>query len=293
MKQKDETPITLLVTHENPDMDAIGACWLFTRFGGKRFDGVDYYFVHAGDVIDRDTLAAKSLSESEVIHVDTGLGPFDHHQPDNTARDSATLRVYDYLAGLSAEVSEDEALKRLVGLVNETDHFAAYYWPEPDKDRYVFMLEEVLAGLRSSEHFTDKEVVSLGMLCFDGAYTSMKIKVRAEQDLGLKGIEFESLWGKGLAIENKNDEVIKLAQKKGFVVVVRKDEVTGAIRIKTAPDPEMNLEAVYEHIKTMDSEGTWYYHPSGHMLLNGSRKNQGQVPTKLSLEEVVELVKKK
>jgi hypothetical protein len=284
--------VKLLVTHENPDMDAIGACWLFTRYGGSEFDGVEYYFVHAGDVIDRDTLQAKELTEHEVIHVDTGLGPFDHHQPDNTARDSATLRVYDFLVKKKPDLAEDEALKRLVGFVNETDHFAAYHWPEPDKDRYVFMLEEVLAGLRSSEHYTDREVMSLGMLCFDGAYTAMKIKVRAEEDLRVKGQEFESVWGKGLFIENKNDEVIKLAQKRGYVVVVRKDETTGAIRIKTAPDPEMNLQFVYEKIKQMDQDGTWYYHPSGHMLLNGSRKNQGQVPTKLSLEEVVELVKK-
>lgn len=189
-------------------------------------------------------------------------------------------------------MKNDSALMRVVGFVNETDHFASYYWPEPDKDRYIFMLEEILAGLRSSEHFTDREVVEFGMLCYDGVYTSMKIRIAAEADLTQKGQEFESKWGKALAITNKNDEVVKLAQKRGFVLVVRKDEVTGAIRIKTAPDPTISLKEVYNEIKTMDDEGTWYYHPSGHMLLNGSRKHVGQVPTKLTLEEVVEIVKK-
>ncbi len=285
--------IKLLVTHENPDMDAIGACWLFKRFGGQGFDATEFYFVHAGDLIDAGTMGAKEITQEEVVHVDTGMGTFDHHQPDNQKHDSATLRVYSYLSEKFPELSDDEALKRVVGFINETDHFAAFYWPEADKDRYVFMLEEILAGLRSSEHFTDREVVEFGMLCYDGVYTSMKIRAKAEEDLATKGIDFECEWGKALAITNKNDEVMKLAQKKGYVLVVRKDEETGAIRIKTAPDPSMSLKVVYEKIKKMDADGTWYYHPSGHMLLNGSRKHIGQVPTKLSLEEVVELMRKK
>lgn len=284
--------IKLLVAHENPDMDAIGAMWLFKRFGGRAFDGAEYYFVHAGDVTDSGTLSAKGISADEVVHVDTGLGKFDHHQPDNTLHDSASLRVYSYLTEKFPELKQDMALSRVVGFINETDHFASYYWPEPDKDRYIFMLEEILAGLRSSEHFTDREVVEFGMLCYDGVYTSMKIRIAAEADLAEKGEEFESRWGRALAITNKNDEVVKLAQKRGFVLVVRKDEITGAIRIKSAPDPTISLKEVYAKIKKLDAEGTWYFHPSGHMLLNSSRKNVGQVPTKLSLEAVVALVKK-
>ncbi len=285
--------IKYLVAHENPDMDAIGAMWLFKRFGGSGFDAVEYYFVHAGDLMDAGTMSAKEIREDEVVHVDTGMGVFDHHQPNNTAHDSATLRTFQYLAQKFAEVAEDEALKRVVGFINETDHFEAYHWPDPDKDRYLFMMEEILAGLRSSEHFTDREVVEFGMLCYDGVYTSMKIRVRAEEDLETKGQEFESQWGRALAITNKNDEVIKLAQKRGFVLVVRKDEMTGAIRVKSAPDPNISLRSVFEQIKQLDTEGTWYYHPSGHMLINGSRKHSGQVPTKLTLEEVVGMVEKK
>jgi hypothetical protein len=286
------TQIKYLVAHENPDMDAIGAMWLFKRFGGSSFDAVEYYFVHAGDLMDAGTMEAKGLLEAEVVHVDTGMGVFDHHQPNNTAHDSATLRTYEYLAGKFTEVADDQALKRVVGFINETDHFESYHWPDPDKDRYLFMMEEILAGLRSSEHFSDREVVEFGMLCYDGVYTSMKIRIRAEEDLESKGVEFESRWGRGLAIENKNDEVIKLAQKRGFVLVVRRDETTGAIRVKTAPDPEISLRDVYDQIKQLDQEGTWYYHPSGHMLINGSRKHSGQTPTKLSLDTVVSLVRK-
>jgi hypothetical protein len=285
--------IKLLVAHENPDMDAIGAIWLFKRFGESSFDGAEYYFVHAGDRVDAGTMEAKGIVDDEIVHVDTAMGRFDHHQPGNTLRDSATLRVYTYLCEKFSDLGSDNALKRVVDFVNETDHFASYYWPEVDSDRYSFMMEEILAGLRSSEHFTDREVVEFGMLCFDGVYTSMKIRVKAEEDLDSKAQIFDSPWGKAMAIENKNDEVIKLAQKKGFVVVVRKDEVNGAIRIKTAPDDNISLKQVYEEIKKLDSEGTWYYHPSGHMLINGSRKHSGQVPTRLSLEEVVYLVKNK
>ena len=284
--------IKLLVAHENPDMDAVAAIWLFKRFGESSFDSTEYYFVHAGDRMDAGTMVAKEVVDDEIVHVDTAMGTFDHHQADNALRDSATLRVYTYLCEKFEDLNQDEALKRVVDFVNETDHFASFYWPEADNDRYMFTVEEILAGLRSSEHFTDREVVEFGMLCYDGVYTSMKIRVKAEEDLISRTQEFESPWGRGLAIENKNDEVIKLAQKKGYVVVVRKDETNGAIRIKTAPDDSISLKNVYEEIKKLDTEGSWYYHPSGHMLINGSRKNSGQIPTKLSLQQVVNVVKK-
>jgi hypothetical protein len=215
-------PVRLLVTHQNPDLDAIGSCWLFMRYGGSMFSDVAYYFVQAGNEIGEDTLKAKGIAYDEVVHVDTGLGVFDHHQPDNTKRDSGALRVYDYLAEKKPSVREDEALRRVVNFINETDHFASFWWPEPADDRYMFMLEEVLSGLRSRRHFSDWELLEFGMVCLDGIYTSMKIKVSAEYDIETKAFEFESPWGTALAIENKNDEVIKLGQKKGMMLLFEK-----------------------------------------------------------------------
>ncbi len=287
----DMMDVRMLATHQNPDLDAIGACWLFMRFDKQHFSQVEYYFVNAGSEVSDEVLAAKGLHRDQVIHVDTGLGPFDHHQPDNNLRDSATLRVYHYLLTKYPDYSNNEALKRVVDFINDTDHFGSCYWPEADNDRYLFMLEEILNGLRSVRHFSDHELLEFGMVCLDGVLAATKEFVAAIDDLAHKTIEFETRWGKAMAIENQNDEVVKLAQKRGSVLVVRKDQEKGHIRIKAIPDRGFDLTPIHEAIKHIDSTGTWYMHPSKTMLLNGSRKHAGQVPTPLTLKQVVELIK--
>lgn len=284
-------PVKMLVTHINPDMDAITSVWLFERFGGTYFAGAEKYFVVAGSEVADDVLHAKEIDPDEVVHVDTGMGVFDHHQPGHTERDSATLLVWQYLTKKHAELQSDEALKRLVLFVNELDHFAECWWPEANNDRYTFMLDDVLKGLRSAKHFNDHELVDFGMICLDGVYNSFKIKVGAEKDIAELGQEFETTWGKALAIENQNDEVMKIAQKMGYMVVVRKDAEQGHVRIKAVPDREIDLKEVYDKVKDFDEEGTWFYHPSGTMVINGSKKHSGQVPTPMSLEEIVEVLK--
>jgi hypothetical protein len=282
--------VKLLVTHQNPDPDAIAACWLFMKWGGDNFNGAQLYFVPSGNEIDETTLRAKAVTKDETVHVDTGMGPFDHHQPENTHRDSATLRVYEYLVKVHRELAEDKALSRVVMFINDNDHFASCWWPEADNDRYTFMLEDILKGLRSARGYSDRELTEFGMVCLDGIYISMKLKVNAEEEIVTKGMVFTSLWGKALAIENNNDEVMKLAQKRGFVMVVRKEEDKGHVRIKVVPERGIDLTQVYEAIKKRDQVGTWYFHPEKTMLINGSRHNQTHGPTPLTLKEVVGII---
>lgn len=285
------TDIKLIVTHKNPDPDAIGACWLLSRFGGAKFEGARFFFVSAGQEIGSDILEAKEIASNEVVHVDTGMGVFDHHQPGHTERDSATKIVHEYLTNKYPEHKDNQALARVVHHINEGDHFAECYWPEANADRYVFMFDTILQGLRSGRHFNDHEIVDFGMICLDGILTSMKVKVSAEEDLKTLGVDFESPWGKALSIENHNDEVIDLAQKSGYLIVVRKDSQEGHVRIKAVPDRDIDLTKAYREIKKLDQEGTWFLHPSKTMLLNGSKKSAMHTPTPLSLEEIVSIIR--
>jgi hypothetical protein len=288
-----DDPITqkpkLLIAHQNPDLDAIGAMWLFLRFDEQRFEEAQLYFVNAGEEISDETLGFKELSREEVVHVDTGMGPFDHHQPGNQTRNSATLLVYQYLGSKYSHLKNDEALRRLVDFVNENDHFASCYWPEATSDRYVFMMEDVLKGIKQARHLSDREVADLGLVMYDGVYNSMKMKVKAEEAIA-EGTEFESPWGKSLFLENKNDDSMKLAMKMGYQVVVRRNRDSNHVRIKAVPSKQIDLTRIYEEIMKRDQIGTWYLHPSKAMLLNGSEHNESHVATPLSLHEVVEIV---
>src|SRR4030042_2683967 len=117
------------------------------------------------------------------------------------------------------------------------------------------------------------------------------MKIKAEEEIETLGTGFETKWGRALSIENSNDEVVKQAQKQGYQLVVRKDKEKGHVRIKGVPEKGIDLSKVYELIKVKDTLGTWYLHPSQTMLLNGSSRNEKHVPTPLTLEEVVEIIK--
>lgn len=273
-----------IVTHVNPDLDAITAIWLLTRFAGGSFKDASITFVPAGERLEGE--------ESNTIHVDTGLGKFDHHQPERGKEDTcAAMLVYEWLIS-EGRIQENEALKRLVIVINDVDHFREFFWPEPLKDRYELFLEYVLNGVKLGGHVdSDEELVRFGMQCLDGVYTSLKIRLKAEEDLE-KGISFETRWGKALALESSNSGSIKFALKRGFKVVARRDPTNGMVRIKSAPLPQIDLIAVYQKLVKKDREATWFYHPSGHMVLNGSIRNPKMRPSKLGLDEVIKILKK-
>ena len=94
-----------------------------------------------------------------------------------------------------------------------------------------------------------------------------------------------------MALLTRNDDTIKVAQKQGYLLVVRKDPKLGHVRIKARPDAPFNLDELMKKILTTDRKGTWFYHGSGKMLLNGSLKNPTQVPSPLSLEQLIVLIK--
>jgi DNA primase len=113
----------------------------------------------------------------------------------------------------------------------------------------------------------------------------------AREDIEENAIEFETKWGKCMGIESSNDSTIKLGQKLGYNLVIKKDPELKNIRIKAAPLPEIDLTKLHKKIKENDEQGTWYLHPGKHMLLNGSKKHIGQKPSPLSLKEVIKLAK--
>ena len=106
--------------------------------------------------------------------------------------------------------------------------------------------------------------------------------------------------GLGLASSNQTIHIVghdidirqgKLAQKMGFDLVIRKEPGTGFVSIKCQPKDELDLTKLYELLKQKDTKADWYFHPSKHIILNGSRHNPKVKPSSLSLEELIEITK--
>lgn len=272
-----------IVTHIAPDTDALASIWLIKRFLGGWSNAI-VKFVPAGKTLND----AKPDEFPDIIHVDTGLGMFDHHQTNKET--CAAKKVFYFLRDKGAiKKSLEEPLERITEVVTQIDHFKEVFLEEPDRDIYDFLISNIIDGVRIKTN-DDQRLVEIVLPLFDGLLVIFSNKIKAEQELKA-GFIFKSKWGKVLAIESENEDVSRLAQKRGFQMVVRKSKKKGYLKIKTLPLKKLNLKKIYQILSKKDPAATWYFHPSGHILLNGSTKNPDMKPTSLTLPQVVEIVK--
>lgn len=275
----------LIVTHHHPDLDAIFAAWLLKTFLKEEYGEAAFAFVPAGQTYKNKPVDA----DGDVVHVDTGGGRFDHHDKERQEMSAGEL-VYNHLVEKQPHLGEEKALMWMSEFVTEIDHFGEYFWPEPLNIRYAFMLSSIVPSLHLLGEYSNKEVVEMVFVMLDGVYKLLKDYQKAKEDIE-KGREVESSeWGRMLVLESGADSAMKVAQKMGYDVVLRKDPRTGFVKIKSAPKPEIDLEPLYDKIAAAEKSDRWFFHPSGHMILNGSNKNPESEPTSLELEEIVEMI---
>ncbi len=272
-----------IVTHISPDLDAVSSIWLIRRFL-KGWEDAEIKLVPAGTTLDNKN----PDSNKNIMHVDTGFGKFDHHQNDEFT--CAAKKVFLFVKD-NAEIKPNivEALDRMTDVIVDIDHFQEVFLDCPDKDIHDFLITSALEGMRIKYQDTNI-LVDTAELILDGILQSFCNKLSAEKEIK-NGLIFNSIWGKTLAIQTDNEEVVRLAQKKGFQMVIRKNKKNGYLRVKTLPLKKLNLKKLYEILKEKDKKAFWFFHPSGNMLLNGSAKNPNTVATTLKLEEVVKIVK--
>lgn len=308
-----------IIAHSSPDWDAITSVWLLKRYF-PGWENAEVQFVPAGErwkhvpykAIDQtENNPIEDISGVEVIHVDTGLGPLDHHQTSDRTVCAASL-CWDFVQKMNPEFAlandsshpqtqlkwqeRTEALHRIVQYMVTLDHFREVFWPNAASDIHEFTFYGILQGLKVEAPDQDRYYVDFGMVMLDAMLHRMENRIWAEREIKEKGKEFATRFGKGLGIETLNDDIIKLAQKMGYEIVIRKDPRKGYVRIKALPEREGNkgadLTLVYEQLSKMDPNASWFLHVSKKMLLNGSAKSSTMVASKLSLDELISVLKK-
>lgn len=301
----------IIVTHTSPDWDAIGSVWILRRFlpgwdeakveyvpAGQRYKNLESKIQNSesGDVIEK-------INDDEVIHVDTGMGPLDHHQVSDQSVCAAS-RCWDYVQQVQNSKfkiqnddrirGQQEAISRIIKVIVEIDHFRECFWDNPTADYQEFSLIGILDGLKYMKPDQDEVYTSFGMQCLDALVHAFENRIAAEKEIAANGVPFETKWGKGIGYETINDTVVKLSQKMGYIVVVRKDPRKGYARIKVRPATgkadDLDLTLAYEKLKKIDPEATWFLHVSKKMLLNGTPKNPKMIPTKLTLKQLISVL---
>src|ERR1035437_4898491 len=290
-----------VVVHTSPDMDAITSVWLIKKLltgwgdaqvkvvpGGERIGSPA-----KGQSFDD---AIEKIGQDEYIQADTGMGPLDHHQT-RSIKVCATTLTFDFvkkdLITHNPPINPEklEALERMVNYILEVDHFQEIFRSDSLADYHDFSVVNILDGLKLQRLNSDQYYVDFISQFLNAILHDFENKIWAEKEIKEKGIEFETRWGKGLALESINDSVVKLAQLMGYVVVVRRDPRKGYLRIKAKPnksdtDKGVDLTLACEKLSKMDPQATWFLHVSKKMLLNGSPKNPKMKPTKLPLNDI-------
>ncbi len=296
----------IIVTHSAPDLDAVTSVWLIRRFL-QGWNEAKVNFVPAGSRLKnakpgpevKDPI--EKYGENEVIHVDTGLGPLDHHQTQSDKVCGASL-AWEYVRknGQMFENEEEsdkiqrreEAISRMINVVVDEDHFKMVFRPDPLADYQDFSIVSVLDGLKLLKPDSDEFHVAFMLTALDGLLHDFENKIWAEREIESNSTKFETKWGKAIGFETINDDVVKISQLMGYVLAIRKDPRKGYVRIKANPKIDVDLTGTYEQLKKMDPSATWFLHVSKKMLLNGTPKNPKMKPTKLALSVIINVLKK-
>ena len=274
----------IIVTHISPDLDGIPAIWLLKKFHPE-FANARVEFVPAGN----NTYNNQPVdSDPDVVHVDDGGGRFDHHHSNEFT--CAAKLVYEYLIKEGYIDEKDEALARLIQVLVELDHgWDSYNWPEPASDRWEFALHNILSGVKMNYRGDFYKAIDWTIDALEAVYKLLQSKILAEKEVA-RGQKFKTRWGKGVGVYTKNDAVMDVGIKNGYALVVRKDPDQGYVRITGSNKHKVDFTKAYKEIVKRDNVGQWFLHASNVLLRNGSTRNPNMRPTKMTMEEVIEIL---
>ncbi|MCL4367156.1 hypothetical protein M1563_03225, partial [Patescibacteria group bacterium] len=206
-----------IITHIRPHLDEVGAIWLIKNF----LDGwekPEISFISA----EKGNLGLVDLPDA--LHIGVGRGKYDEHKGD--LEKSSMLLVWEDVKKQGK--APDDYLKR-----NAIDEFVN--WNNLiDNARLPFDEYSVASFIRATTNDPQDsmESIELGLKILDRIYIRLVFK---QVELGEwdKRVDFQSRWGKSMAIESANFRDF-FAFRDGYNIVVRHNPQTNYIGV-TAP----------------------------------------------------------
>lgn len=269
MRSSLERPTTI-VGHLAPDLDCITAIWLIVRFWPA--EDADILFVPAGTTLNNQP----PDSDPQILHVDTGMGRFDHHHIVSTDICAAELIRQEL-------IPDDPAIQRMIRQVCQIDHAIA-----PANEHGFFNINALIAGYNLLFPNRPHHVAYAMFPNIDAWYEHEARQFRFEQAFARR-LEFETPWGLGIAMESKDGASSKLAYGHGAVLYAYRDG-HGWMGIAAKSHSNVDLSFVYYDLQIIDQGADWYLHPNKRLLLCGSAKSPPRTPSRLTLDELVRVI---
>ncbi len=268
-----------LITHINPHLDDICAIWLFKKFHNY-FKDAEIKFLSAAK--EGVTYEGKKVdSDPEVVHFGIGRGKFDEHKGDTL--ESASSLVWQYIKESGMSPKDEIEFKALEELV---------YWntlidtgKAPNYEFSEFSVQSFIRPLDGDEE-SSKKAIELGEEILDRILEVLKRRQQSIKDWEGRQ-EFQTRYGLTIAVSSETVDRAFCKTKQGDLFLMY-DPKFKSIQFYSDSKDLMNL---YEKLKKEDPEASWFLHHSHHMVICGSSSAPDSKPTKLSLNQLIEVVK--
>lgn len=300
-------PVSGILTHTRPDLDAILSVWLLRRLGEDRYPGAascPLIFVPAGEL--PEGLNPEQWEERGWLAVDVGGGRLDNHPRPDLGHDgrrdacASTLVAQDLgveglpeLAKLLRFSAAQDLEGRSIASKDPTDHAVA--------------LPNILRGLVLVHD--DAEVMRIGLAILDGIVAVEREWAQAVREVK-KARAHQVAGARVLAVEGESQALGRAARRRGADLVVQRHRPTGQAAVtlnragvlrdwdlsRTAPYLRLAEAAAEDRAPAISDlpriglfEG-WFLHGSGKILNKGSPKAPQVRPSRLSLAEMADWV---
>jgi len=302
-------PISGIVTHLMPDLDAALCVWLLKRFGTERFPGIDSVpvsFFPAGRLPGGRTADALEAEEG-ILAVDTGQGRFDTHAPSGVLRDDPGRVCAADLVARELGVDSDPTLKRLLDFVRLQD-LEGRSIATSDPMIHLVALPNIVRGLNLLYPREPERVIDRICDLFDAIHETEKAWVRALEDVkkartirvrrdallmalrsssGVAGRAARRMGSDLLIHQDGAGNIGITLRRHGPLKSIRFGPLAALLRVVEASLRKEKPDwARIDHVGTVQ---TWYLHDSGRILCQGSPKKPTRDPSRIPLDAILEL----
>lgn len=271
--------MSYIVGHLSPDWDCITALWQLQRFGGLA--DAEIRLVNTGNP-DPAVLAGAAAV------VDTGLGPFDHHQLDDPNSTCAALLVWQHL------IMNDQDLFYLQPLID------LIYAGDTGKSEAAQSHRVGIHALLSDEKASgsgDMGVIAYGYSILDSLAAHLKRAHEARQTLDQHTV-YRSADGLLIALDKAPQGATHAAFEAGAKLVVWHNpmETTVAVGLNRAPESGIDCGALVAMTGAWLPLGSpverevrsWYKHEAGFYAGRGSPKAPDARPLAVPVAEIAQ-----
>lgn len=264
----------ILVTHINPHLDDIAGIWLFKKYHPD-FKNAQIKFIPA-------SRTAASSETGDKIFIGTGGGKFDEHK--EGLKTCAGSLVYEYLKEHNLTPGDrltQNALEKLIewNLLIDTGQ-------APGCEFDVFSVQSFIRSRDNSEKNSLRSV-ELGREILDRI---LQVLIRKEQAVldWQKRVEFKSKFGKSVIVasETVNRESCR---EQNVDLCIMFDPKHKSVQFFT---PDKDIAEIYKQVKKLEPGASWFLHQSHHMVICGSSSAPNGKCSKLSFEQLIEVVKR-